>query len=65
MSGRSSEASEVSNRGDAGGLEGLGLDLGRVTELAFSGDGARLFVGCVDGGVGVYEINEGIGINIV
>ena len=60
-SGRSSEAGEQQPRAGAG-LEQLGGDLARVTELAFSGDGGRLFVGDVDGGVGVYDIREGMGI---
>lgn len=59
-SGRSSEAGEAPTA--AGGLEQLGGDLGRVTELAFSGDGGRLFVGDIEGGVGVYDIREGMGI---
>lgn len=69
-SGRSSLksgwSSEGSDAGRAGGwgLEGLGGDLGRVTELAFSGDGGQLFVGGADGGIGVYEVREGIGIGV-
>lgn len=59
-SGRSSEAGEHGLA--AAGLEQLGGDLGKVTELAFSGDGGRLFVGDIDGGVGVYNIREGMGI---
>ncbi|KAJ0124784.1 hypothetical protein J7T55_006125 [Diaporthe amygdali] len=59
-SGRSSESEP--GGGGAAGLEKLGGDLDRVTELAFSGDGSRLFVGDVDGGVGVYDIREGMGI---
>lgn len=58
-SGRSSEAGELPP-GQA--LEQLGGDLGRVTELAFSGDSSRLFVGDIEGGVGVYDIREGMGI---
>lgn len=64
-SGRSSQKSGLSSEGGeqgGAGLEKLGGDLGRVTELAFSGDGGRLFVGDVDGGVGVYDIREGLGI---
>lgn len=66
-SGRSSEmGGEAPHAGGGGsgdaGLEQLGGDLGRVTELAFSGDGGRLFVGDIDGGVGVYDIREGMGI---
>lgn len=60
-SGRSSEMGEQA-QAQAGGLEQLGGDLGKVTELAFSGDGGRLFVGDIDGGVGVYDIREGMGI---
>ncbi|KAH8778576.1 hypothetical protein F5883DRAFT_639074 [Diaporthe sp. PMI_573] len=60
-SGRSSEAGEVPTP-PAGGLEQLGGDLGKVTELAFSGDGGRLFIGDINGGVGVYDIREGMGI---
>lgn len=65
-SGWSSEGSAVDRGGGGGtvGLEGLGGDLGRVTELAFSGDGSRLFVGGADGGVGVYEIREGLGVGV-
>ncbi|POS71952.1 hypothetical protein DHEL01_v209650 [Diaporthe helianthi] len=58
-SGHSYEASEVPA---VGGLEQLAGDLDRVTELAFSGDGGRLFVGNIDGGVGVYDIREGMGV---
>lgn len=65
-SGWSSEGSEVDRGGGGGGwgLEGLGGDLGKVTELAFSGDGGWLFVGGSDGGIGVYEVREGIGIGV-
>ncbi|KAK7740326.1 hypothetical protein SLS63_001528 [Diaporthe eres] len=59
-SGRSSELGEPQQQ--AAALEQLGGDLGKVTELAFSGDGGRLFVGDIDGGVGVYDIREGMGI---
>lgn len=62
-SGRSSEmGGEAGQQQSPSGLEQLGGDLGRVTELAFSGDGGRLFVGDIDGGVGVYDIREGMGI---
>lgn len=43
----------------AGCLEALAAGLDRVAELAFSGDGKSLFVGDVDGHVGVYELREG------
>ncbi|KAI3398732.1 hypothetical protein diail_8598 [Diaporthe ilicicola] len=59
---RSGRSSEGGDSGGGAGLEKLGGDLGRVTELAFSGDSSRLFVGDVDGGVGVYDIREGLGI---
>lgn len=39
----------------AGGLDTLAANLKKVTELSFSGDGTRLFVGDSDGGVGIYE----------
>lgn len=67
-SGRSSLRSGVSSSGGSeasrgSGLEGLGGGgLGKVTELAFSGDGGRLFVGGIDGGVGVFEVRDGIGV---
>lgn len=61
-SGRSSEMGGEAGQQQSPGLEQLGGDLGRVTELAFSGDGGRLFVGDIDGGVGVYDIREGMGI---
>lgn len=61
-SGRSSEMSGEAPAQSAPGLEQLGGDLGKVTELAFSGDGGHLFVGDIDGGVGVYDIREGMGI---
>jgi hypothetical protein len=60
-SGRSSEAGEAPMP-QVSGLEKLSGELGRVTELAFSGDGSKLFVGDTDGGVGVYDIREGMGI---
>lgn len=46
----------------SGGLDSLAASLDKVTELAFSGDGTQLFVGDVDGGIGVYEVREGIGM---
>lgn len=68
-SSRSDESSFVLGGGGGGGggsqLESLAMGLHKVTELAFSGDGKSLFVGDVDGGVGVYELREGSGIGIV
>lgn len=61
-SGRSSELGGEPQQQQVAGFEQIGGDLGRVTELAFSGDGGRLFVGDIDGGVGVYDIREGMGI---
>lgn len=48
------------------GAEVLALagNLDKVTDLAFSGDGSRLFVGYSDGGVGVFEIRETIGMAV-
>lgn len=69
-SGRSSSRSEGSSFALGGaGLESLAANLHKVTELAFSGDGKSLFVGDIDGNVGVYELREGsapsgIGIGI-
>lgn len=73
-SGRSSEtkrSTRSSTKSDGsfavfggGGLELLAADLQKVTELAFSGDGTRLFLGDEDGGVRVYEIREGIGMSV-
>lgn len=42
----------------------LAVNLDKVTDLAFSGDGTRLFVGYVDGGVGVFAVMEGIGMAV-
>lgn len=44
------------------GVVSLAASLDKVTDLAFSGDGTRLFVGYADGGVGVFEVREGIGM---
>lgn len=48
------------------GTEVLALagNLNKVTDLAFSGDGTKLFVGYIDGGVGVFEVREGIGMAV-
>lgn len=42
------------------GFEQLG-DLSRVSEMCFSADGGFLFVGDLDGGIGVFEVREGEG----
>lgn len=42
----------------------LAGNLDKVTDLTFSGDGTRLFVGYVNGGVGVFEVREGIPIGL-
>lgn len=71
-SGRSSNKSEESGVGlsvGGGGLELLAAGLHKITELRFSGDGKKLFVGDADGGIGVYEVFEtrdagGIGMAI-
>lgn len=42
----------------------LAGNLDKVTDLAFSGDGTRLFVGYIDGRVGVFEVREGIGMAV-
>ncbi|KAF3765588.1 hypothetical protein M406DRAFT_237884, partial [Cryphonectria parasitica EP155] len=57
LDGVGGKTDEASLRG--GGLELLAADLSKVTDLSFSGDGNKLFVGGVDGGVSVYEIREG------
>ncbi|KAL2256603.1 hypothetical protein VTK26DRAFT_1423 [Humicola hyalothermophila] len=44
------------------GFEQLG-NLSRVSELCFSADGGFLFVGDLDGGIGVFEVREGEGRN--
>lgn len=63
--GASSSRSDDSSLALGGaGLEALAARLHKVTELAFSGDGKSLFVGDIDGGVGVYELREGSGIGI-
>lgn len=51
----SSDAGSLRLVSGAGGLDALAADLKKVTELAFSGDGTRLFVGDSEGGIGVYE----------
>lgn len=60
----SSKSDESSIALGGGGLETLAAGLHKVTELAFSGDGKSLFVGDIDGGIGVYELREGPGIGI-
>lgn len=67
-SGRSSSKSDETGSGltlGGGGLDLLAASLHKVTDLAFSGDGKKLFIGDVDGGIGVYEVFEtrdGIGM---
>lgn len=58
---RSDESSTSRRRGELGSLAG---SLHKITDLAFSGDGKSLFVGDMDGHIGVYELREGSGIGI-